>query len=273
MPIPFVGISFGLLEHRKRMGPAWWLYFFLHTRANFYDPSGQVTFTTAEAAQALDVTRRTIQLWYRRLKDEGYVQPVGDDAQEIKTIRITKYKSAPIMARSAKPFVEDERPFTPPAKAPSSPSIIYRETTYKTLKGFFEAVVDIISQSRNPIAELRRFWEFTWGPQDTPDFGRLGAAAQRAGHGRSRPGCRVLAMQAVLAAVGRRVLGNPIDYVEQMSHGPTSAPPPAPKAALNGPTKEAHPDEWQHPNHGDWDRFIIPNEVRTHGRAPQQPAT
>jgi len=123
MPIPFIGVSVGLLEHRKRMGKAVWLYLFLHTRANFRDPSGQVEWTKREAAQKLDVDPRTVLLWYQRLKDEGYVKPVGDDFVQEKTTIITKYKSVPLMVRAARSVQGGEGTVTPPRKNLSPPSM------------------------------------------------------------------------------------------------------------------------------------------------------
>jgi hypothetical protein len=262
MPTPFIGVAFGLLEHRARMGSAWWLYFFLHTRADFHDPTGQVTFTLDEAAAALKASRRSAQLWYKRLKDEAYIEPTGDDSSAHKTIRITKYKSVPLMARRERSFAGHASSFAPPAQDLARPTIIYKYTSYRTLKGFFEAAVDMINQAHNPIAELRRFWQFVWGTDGTPDFGRLGEAAQRAGNGQSRPGCRVLAMRSVVAAVGRRVLGNPIDYVQKMQSTSPDAPPSSrpgrgtPPARRRGDTAPAA-SQWQEPDHGDWDRYVI----------------
>jgi hypothetical protein len=100
-----------------------------------------------------------------------------------------------------------------------TPSILYRSKTYRSLKGFYEAATEAINQASNPIAELRQLWALVWGPDELPGFGRLGRAAKRAGNGKSRPGCRVLLEKAVVAAVGRRVNGNPIDYVEGMIRG------------------------------------------------------
>ena len=100
MPIPYIGVSFGLLEHRQRMGPAWWLYFFLHTRANFRDPKGEVTFTPDEAAVALNADKRTIRRWYSHLKAERYIEHIGDDTRRERRIRITKYKSVPLMSQA-----------------------------------------------------------------------------------------------------------------------------------------------------------------------------
>jgi hypothetical protein len=249
------------------MGSALWLYLFLHTRADFRDPSGLVEWSKQEAAQRLDVDSRTILRWYQTLRDEGYVEPVGDDLVEEKTTVITKYKSVPIMARG-KTVMGGDNSVTPPLTDLSPPSLLYRYSRYKTLKGFFEAVLDMIDQAHNPIAELRHFWAFVWGPEDTPDFGRLGKAAKRAGNGQSRPGCRVLAVRSVVAAVGRRVIGNPVDYVQNMKgvtggSGPSTGPRRAgssrsERIPSTGHWRLAPPEpEWQEPDHGDWAPFVF----------------
>jgi hypothetical protein len=267
MPIPFIGISFGLLEHRKRMGNAVWLYLFLHTRADFRDSSGLVKWTKEEASQALDTDARSILRWYQMLKDEAYVRPVGDDLVVEKTCVITRYKSAMIMGYDRN-VTGGDNPVTPAMTDLSPPSLLYKYSRYKTLKGFFEALLDIINQAHNPIAELRRFWAFVWGPEELPSFGRLGEAAKRAGNGQSRPGCRVLARRSVVAAVGRRVIGNPVDYVQNMKGvmgGPEISTRPKGTGATGsarhaGPGHRrlaAHEPEWQEPDHGDWARFVL----------------
>jgi hypothetical protein len=269
MPIPFIGLSFGLLDHRRRMGSALWLYLFLHARADFRDPSGLVRWTKNEAAKRLDVDTRTIRRWYQTLKDEGYLTPVGDDLVQEKTTIITEYKSVPIMAahniaqRGDKTVQGRDNSVPPPVTNLSPPSLIYRYSRYRTLKGFFEAVLDMINQAHNPIAELRQFWAFVWGPEDTPTFGRLGVPAKHAGNGQSRPGCRVLAMRSVVAAVGRRVIGNPVDYVQNMKGvmgGPDSGPGRRPLAPPEW--------EWQNPDHGDWGQFILTGEDEWPQRDP-----
>jgi hypothetical protein len=261
MPIPFIGLSFGLLDHRSRMGSALWLYLFLHTRADFRDPSGLVKWTKEEAAEKLEVDSRTILRWYQTLKDEGYVKPVADDLVQEKTTIITKYKNVPIMASGTcvqggdKSVQGGDKTVTPGMTNVSPPSFLYKDLRYRTLKGFFEAVVDMINQAHNPIAELREFWAFVWGPEDTPTFGRLGEAAKRAGNGQSRPGCRVLAMRSVVAAVGRRVIGNPVDYVQNMK-GVMGGPDPGARRRRVAPPEP----QWHNPDHGDWRQFILTGE-------------
>jgi hypothetical protein len=88
MPIRFLGLSFGLLDHRRRMRTA--LYLFLDTMADFRDPSRLVKWIKQGAAERLVVDSRTILRWYQTLKDEGYVEPVGDDLVQEKTTIITK---------------------------------------------------------------------------------------------------------------------------------------------------------------------------------------
>jgi len=143
---------------------------------------------------------------------------------------------------------------------------LYKDLRVKTLKGFFEAVLDIFDQAQNPIAELRHFWEFVWGPEDTPTFGRLGSAAKRAGNGRSRPGCRILALRSVVAAVGRRVVGNPIDYVENMKGAGADHPSTGSGQAHDqGYWGWAPPEtDWDNPDHGDWEQFISTSKHRPH---------
>jgi len=153
MPTPFIGLSFGLLEHRKRMGTAVWLYLYLHTRADFRDASGLVKWTKQEAAEKLEVDPRTIRRWYQTLKDQGYVEPVGDDLVQEKTTVITKYKSVPIMASDKS--VQGVDNSVPPARTDLSPlSLIYRYSRYRTLKGFFEAVVEGGSGRRPSAREM-----------------------------------------------------------------------------------------------------------------------
>jgi hypothetical protein len=118
--------------------------------------------------------------------------------------------------------------------------------------------VDIISQAHNPIAELREFWAFVWGREDTPMLGRLGEAAKRAGNGQSRPGCRALAVRSVVAAVGRRVIGNPVGYVQNMK-GVMGGPDSGPRARTLAPLES----EWQNPDHEDWGQFLITGEEPT----------
>lgn len=252
--MPFIGVSFGLLEHRKRMGPAWWLYFFLHTRAEFRNPSGEVAFTFDEAAEALDVTKRTLRAWYGRLKQQGYIRPIGDDSGREKIITITKYKSVPLMAGGGKNLPGGGKNLPPKPEGIFRPSFIYKDYRTNTLKGWLDAILDAIDEARNPIAELRTVFSLIWGQDNTPDFGRLGRAAKRAGNGQSRPGARVLAVRSVVAAVGRRVVGNPIDYVEKMGGVGANARP----SRRGVPAPESRPDRWADPDrHGDWAEFVL----------------
>ena len=138
MPIPFIGLSFGLLDHRSRMGSALWLYLFLHTKADFRDPSGLVKWTKEEAAEQLEVDSRTILRWYQTLKDEGYVEPVGDDLVQEKTTVITKYKSVPIMA-SGTSVQGGDKTVTPGMTNLSPPSFLYRDLRYRNPKGLLRS--------------------------------------------------------------------------------------------------------------------------------------
>jgi hypothetical protein len=94
MPIPFIGLSCGLLDHRRRTGSALWLCMVLHTKADFRDPSGLVRWTKHEAAERLDLDARTIRRWYLTLNDGGYIEPVGDNLVQEKTIVITRQRAS-----------------------------------------------------------------------------------------------------------------------------------------------------------------------------------
>ena len=239
-------------KHADRIGPAIWTYLALLDGAD-YDSgilSGSPTDINRYLQETLGRPRTTILGHLDRLHTHGYIEWLGTT-----DLHITNYDSIKTWFRRRKQGgVSKSRP---PTVEPSTSFLMYQDTTYSTLKGFFEAILDAISQSRNPIAELRRFWCFVWGAEDTPTFGRLGAAAQRAGGGSTKPGCRILAVRALVAALGRRVLGNPIDYVEKMkgvAGGPIPGPSRQPATPPEGTPSPR--DGWEWADHGDWARFV-----------------
>jgi len=61
-------------------------------------------------------------------------------------------------------------------------------------------------------------------------------------------------MRSVVAALGRRVLGNPIDYVQSMK-GVTDTAYPGPRRR-EPPASAPQDDRWQSPDHGDWVQFV-----------------
>lgn len=244
----------GLLapKHVDRIGPAIWTYLALLDGAD-YDSgilNGSPTDINRYLQETLGRPRTTILGHLDRLHTHGYIEWLGTTR-----LAITNYDSVKTWFRRRKSDLASKS--RPPTVEPSTSFLMYQDTTYSTLKGFFEAILDGISQSRNPIAHLRCFWAFVWGAEDTPSFGRLGVATQRVGGGSTKPGCRILAVRTLVAALGRRVLGNPIDYVENMkgvAGGPMDGPSRQPATSPEGTPPPQEGREWA--DHGDWGQFV-----------------
>jgi hypothetical protein len=243
-------------KHWKRLGTSLWAYLALHRVADFntgwvnLDRVGVIEYFR----ERFEAPTSTLYRWRMILEDCGYIKFQGSGLQ------ITNYRSARTFKNSEKQEVNSEKQESP-VPIFRNASIIYKDLTYRSLKGFYEAAIASINQASNLMAELRALWIFIWGEEDAPDFGRLGRAAKRAGNGQSRPGARVLLRNAVVALVGRRVVGNPIDYVEKMGGGSRDE-----RMVASGRSKQSRrssrgvhaevADEWAAPDHGDWGQFI-----------------
>lgn len=60
-------------KHVEQMGPAIWLYGWVLARAYAAQRDGVMAYSHREAADALGVTYRTVQLWFDRLQEHGYL--------------------------------------------------------------------------------------------------------------------------------------------------------------------------------------------------------
>jgi hypothetical protein len=242
-------------KHCDRMGKAVWGYIALLRIADFQ--TGHVALSKRGIVtyfqEQLGKPRPTAYRWRDLLIRHNYIS-----CQDDHTV-ITKYRSPKTFCPNSDKLSKNGQPAPENLRVEWTPSILYRDLTYRTLKGFYEAALDMINQASNPIAELRQLWAFVWGSDELPDFGRLGRAAKRAGNGKSRPGCRVLLQRAVVAAVGRRVVGNPIDYVSKMGGDGNGRREDHPLRGHGraGSAPGTGESDWTDPErHGDWGQFV-----------------
>lgn len=232
-----IGIKDGLIDvkHYRQMGPAVWTYLALHRMADFDTGVVQGTPQAIRLAlqESLGLPRTTANDHLKRLEEGHYIKWLNPEG-----LQITNYDSNKTFFNKCRKSVNgDENPsevtkFRHQSDENPSPLhyIQYNRKRYNTLRELFSSVLSDIPQAKNPIAALRQWLVFVFGEQDAPEYGRLGRAAQRVGRGKARPGCRALAMRSVVAAVGRQIAGNVVDYLEKMGWQAPGTQQPQPKS-------------------------------------------
>lgn len=88
----YIPVWCGILEakHRDKLGPAWYLFFYMLNRANWR--TGEIVqWIDRDAAEELEAPITTIREHRRRLEDELYIRT--DQKQYYLSIRILKFKS------------------------------------------------------------------------------------------------------------------------------------------------------------------------------------
>ncbi len=195
-------------KHVEQMGPAIWLYGWILARTYAAQRDGVMAYSHREAADALGVTYRTIQLWFERLQEYGYLTTRARHPHHL-DVAVTNWRSveewhearteADGIARTDRKEISSPGVETGKVSGKVSGKILplphisikLQNYSYPTgsderasLAGAFAWILDLLKNTRNKQPILQEIYALCFG-DDPPEYGYIGRVARTvAGAGR-----------------------------------------------------------------------------------------